>query len=110
MSACFYGASILSFIVGLTTILSYMSGDMLYSLLYTLLHSHLPGAEVIKSTMLQCIPPIIFYSFFLVHILSYLLRIFLNYYNISINEFNRVPHIVSFIGPLVCKYQYWYFH
>lgn len=36
MSACYYGASILSFIVGLTTILSYLSNDMLYSILYTL--------------------------------------------------------------------------
>ena len=49
----------------------------------------------------------LFLGDFLVHFLSFVLRISLNYYHISINEFNSVPHIVSFFGPLVCQYQYW---
>ncbi len=55
----------------------------------------------------NAIPVIVFYSFFVYHILTYVLRIALNYYHFSINEFHRIPHIVSFIGPLVCQYQAW---
>ena len=55
----------------------------------------------------NAIPVIVFYSFFVYHILTYFLIIALNYYHFSINEFHRIPLIFSFIGPLVCQYQAW---
>lgn len=67
----------------------------------------LPGVQILIDCVKNAIPFILFYSFFLYHILTYVLRIALNYYHFSINEFHRIPHIVSFIGPLVCQYQAW---
>ena len=67
----------------------------------------LPGVSVLVDCVKNAIPVILFYSFFLYHILTYVLRIALNYYHFSINEFHHIPHIVSFIGPLVCQYPAW---
>lgn len=107
MHACYYGASVLTCLVSFTTFLSYFEGKILY-ISFSLSYSrNLPGVAVIKQTFYHAIPVILFYTFFLVHILSFLLRILLNYYHISINDFDHIPYIISFTGPYICKYQYW---
>ena len=93
----FFGASVLCLIASLTTALTYFEQQTL----------SLPGVAAIKESVFHTVRYILVYSFFLIHFLSFVLRISLNYYNISINEFNHIPHIVSFFGPLVCRYQYW---
>lgn len=97
----------LCLIASLTTFITYLERRTLLFLAYSLTLRYLPGVKVIQESTLCTLPYIIFYSFFLVHFLSFVLRISLNYYHISINEFNSVPHIVSFFGPWVCQYQYW---
>lgn len=44
---------------------------------------------------------------FVTAIFSLLLRVGLNYYHFSLHDLHRVPRIISAIGPLLCKYQYW---
>lgn len=103
-----FGASVLCLIASLTTFITYLERHTLSAFpAFPLIPRYLPGVRVINESILCTLPYIIFYSFFLVHFLSFVLRISLNYYHISINEFNSVPHIVSFFGPLVCQYQYW---
>ena len=103
-----FGASVLCLIASLTTFITYLERHTLSAFPASpLIPRYLPGVRVINESILCTLPYIIFYSFFLVHFLSFVLRISLNYYHISINEFNSVPHIVSFFGPLVCQYQYW---
>ena len=98
----------LCLIASLTTFITYLERRTLLAFpVSPLIPRYLPGVKVINESILHTLPYIIFYSFFLVHFLSFVLRISLNYYHISINEFNSVPHIVSFFGPLVCQYQYW---
>lgn len=106
--AVFYGSSIIIFIASLASILTYVDMKSLSVLFVGFTRSHLPGAIEIKNTIVATLPIIAFYTFFVVHICSFILRILLNWYHFSINELGRVPHIVSFFGPLVCQYQYWY--
>ena len=87
MHACYYGASVLTCLVSFTTFLSYFEGKILYISFFLSYSRNLPGVAVIKQTFYHAIPVILFYTFFLVHILSFLLRILLNYYHISINDF-----------------------
>ena len=105
--AVFYGSSIIIFIASLASIITYVDMKSLFVSFPCFIHSHLPGACEIKNTILATLPVIGFYTFFFVHICSFILRILLNWYHFSINELGRVPHIISFFGPLICQYQYW---
>lgn len=68
---------------------------------------NLPGMQVILEGLLYAILYIVFGGVFLVAVLSFCLRVALNYYHFSLQHMHRVPHIISIIGPLICKYQYW---
>ena len=50
---------------------------------------------------------IVFYGVFLVAIFSFILRVSLNYYHLSLQTLHKIPRIVSTVGPLMCQYQQW---
>ena len=106
--AIFYGSSIIIFLTCLTTLITYIDQRALSISNSVVMSSHLPGMRSVKETLFYAVPIIAFYSFFFVHICSFVLRILLNWYHFSINELGRIPRIISFFGPLVCQYQYWY--
>ena len=64
---------------------------------------------VISESLVYSVGNIAFYSIFLTSLLSFLLRVFLNYYHFAYYSLHYIPRIVSTIGPYICYYQDWYF-
>ena len=102
----FFGVSIVAFFISFASGITYLPQFTLYlhSLLFT---SSLPGQKVIHESLLYAVLCIGFYGLFLISVLSFLLRLGLNYYHFAYQCLHYVPRVISTLGPYVCHYQEW---
>lgn len=68
---------------------------------------HLPGMSEICSSLLLTTGHLTYFTVLITAVFSFFLRISLNYFHFSISQLNKIPRILSMIGPFVCEYHQW---
>lgn len=68
---------------------------------------NLPGMKEICSSLLLTTGHLTYFTVLITAVFSFFLRVSLNYFHFSISQLNKIPRILSMIGPFVCEYHQW---
>lgn len=61
----------------------------------------------ICSSLLLTTGHLAYFTVLITAVFSFFLRVSLNYFHFSISQLNKIPRILSMIGPFVCEYHQW---